>query len=138
MNPTQPATAPVRVLVAKPGLDGHDRGAKVVSIALARAGCEVIYSGLHKSVEEIVQVAAEEAVDVVGLSLLSGAHLEILRSLVERLRAAGLANVRVVVGGNIPHVDRTRLLELGAAAVFPTGSDLDEICRTVRGLGPRT
>lgn len=126
--------APVRVLVAKPGLDGHDRGAKVVAIALAHAGCEVIYTGLHRSVEEIVAAAAEEGVDAIGISVLSGAHLDLTRRLVEGLRAAGLAGVKVVVGGNIPHGDRQHLVEMGAAAVFPTGSDLEEICRWFQGL----
>ncbi len=137
MDPAPLPGQPVRVLVAKPGLDGHDRGAKVVALALVRAGCEVIYTGLHKSIEQIVAAAADEDVDVVGISILSGAHVHLTRALLERLRAEGLDGVRVLVGGNIPHADRARLLELGAAAVFPTGANLDEISRFVVDLPPR-
>ena len=122
---------PVRVLIAKPGLDGHDKGAKVVAQALRDAGCEVIYTGLHKTIDEIVEVALQEDVDVIGLSILSGAHLPLTEQLMRRLREEGMEDVAVIVGGNIPHQDRPKLLELGATAVFATGSRLDEIAEFV-------
>ena len=122
---------PVRVLIAKPGLDGHDKGAKVVAQALRDAGCEVIYTGLHKSIDEIVEAALQEDVDVIGLSILSGAHLSLTEQLMQRLQEEGMDDVMVVVGGNIPHRDRPKLLELGAAAVFATGSRLEEIIEFV-------
>lgn len=137
MSEVPAGLSPVRVLVAKPGLDGHDRGAKVVALALVRAGCEVIYTGLHKTIEEIVDIAVQEDVDVIGLSILSGAHLHLTERLLERLRAEGLADVRVIVGGNLPPLDRPKLLALGAAAVFPTSSDLEEIGRVIRALPRR-
>jgi methylmalonyl-CoA mutase C-terminal domain/subunit len=120
----------LRVLIAKPGLDGHDRGAKVVALALRDAGVEVIYTGLHQQVERVVAVAVTEAVDVVALSILSGAHLSLTRKLLASLDAAGIrGDVKVVVGGAIPPPDVPRLLELGVARVFPTGTPLDEIVR---------
>lgn len=128
---------PIRVLIAKPGLDGHDKGAKVVAQALRDAGCEVIYTGLHKTIDEIVQIAIQEDVDVIGLSILSGAHLPLTEQLVERLRERGLDDVIIVVGGNIPHKDRPKLLELGAAAVFPTGSRLEDIVAFISQKGER-
>lgn len=128
---------PLRVLVAKPGLDGHDKGAKVVAHTLRDAGCEVIYTGLHKTIDQIVEIALEEDVDIVGLSILSGAHLELTAKLLESLRAEGLEDVLVLVGGNIPHRDRPKLLELGAHAVFPTASSLDDIVSFVKSVTPR-
>ncbi len=125
---------PRRVLIAKPGLDGHDKGAKVVALALRDAGCEVIYTGLHKTIEQIVEAALEEDVDIIGLSVLSGAHLELTRKLMQRLREAGMDDVGVLIGGNIPHQDRPKLLELGAQAVFPTASSLDDIVTFVRQI----
>ena len=121
----------IRVLIAKPGLDGHDRGAKVVALALRDAGMEVIYSGLHRTVEEIVEAAIQEDVDVIGLSILSGAHLPLSEKILVQLRAAG-ADIPVVVGGNIPVRDHDALRVLGVAGVFPTSSDFDEIARGVR------
>ena len=121
----------IRVLIAKPGLDGHDRGAKVVALALRDAGMEVIYSGLHRTVEEIVEAAMQEDVDVIGLSILSGAHLPLSEKILAQLRAAG-ADIPVVVGGNIPVRDHDALRALGVAGVFPTSSDFDEIARGVR------
>lgn len=112
----------VRVLVAKPGLDGHDRGAKVVSLALQEAGFEVIYTGLHQTVEQIVAAALQEGVDVIGLSIMSGAHLPICRRLVELCRAEGLTDVLLVVGGVIPQPDVARLQDLGIHGVFPGGT----------------
>ena len=116
-----------RILIAKPGLDGHDRGAKVVAQALREAGMEVIYTGLHQTPEQIVEAALQEDVDIVGLSIMSGAHLPLTARVVNGLRQAGLSDVAVVVGGVIPERDREKLLELGAAAVFPTGARLEEI-----------
>src|SRR5574341_920506 len=119
--------APIRVLIAKPGLDGHDRGAKVVAHALREAGCEVIYTGLHQTIDEIVEAALQEDVDIIGLSILSGAHLPLTEDLMSRLSAEGLTDKRVLVGGNIPRQDVDALLGLGVAAVFPTGSRLEDI-----------
>lgn len=125
---------PLRVLIGKPGLDGHDKGAKVVAQALRNAGCEVIYTGLHKTIDQIVEAALQEDVDIIGLSMLSGAHLELTEKLMRRLREEGLHDMVVLVGGNIPHRDRSKLLELGAKAVFPTASPLAEIVSFVRSV----
>jgi len=123
---------PIRVLVAKPGLDGHDRGAKVVAHALQEAGMEVIYSGLHQTVAQIAEAASQEDVDVIGLSVLSGAHMAITQSLVAKLKELGVNDALVVVGGNIPAKDRPALIAAGAHGVFPTGSNLDEIIKFIR------
>jgi methylmalonyl-CoA mutase C-terminal domain/subunit len=129
----------LRVLIAKPGLDGHDRGAKVVALALRDAGVEVIYTGLHQEVERIAAVARAEAVDVVALSVLSGAHLPLTRKLVASLDGLGIrGDLKLVVGGAIPPQDVPRLLELGVARVFPTGTPLDEIVRWFGGLDHRS
>jgi methylmalonyl-CoA mutase C-terminal domain/subunit len=125
----------MKILVAKPGLDGHDRGAKVVVHALRDAGMEVIYSGLKRTPDEIVAEAIEEDVDVVGLSILSGAHLTLARRVVDGLRARGAADVRVVVGGTIPPRDIEMLLALGVARVFPMGTPLGEIVRAFKESG---
>jgi methylmalonyl-CoA mutase C-terminal domain/subunit len=117
----------LRVLVAKPGLDGHDRGAKVVARGLRDAGMEVIYSGLHKTPGQIVRTAVDEDVQVVGLSILSGAHNRLLPAVVEGLRAAGLDDVLVIAGGIIPEADQQRLSEAGISAVFEPGTPLAEI-----------
>ena len=121
--------APLRVLIAKPGLDGHDRGAKVVAQALRDAGVEVVYSGLKRTPEEIVQAAIQEDVDVVGLSILSGAHLPLSRKVLEGLRAHGAHDIRVVVGGIIPPRDVAALVALGVHRVFPMGTPLPDIVR---------
>ena len=126
------ASPKVRVLVGKPGLDGHDRGAKVVALALRDAGFEVIYSGLHRSVEEIVAQAKAEAVEIIGLSIMSGAHLPICRKLVELCRQEGLDDVLLVVGGVIPRQDVPQLLELGIHGVFPGGSSFEEFVGWLR------
>ena len=118
---------PVRILIAKPGLDGHDRGAKVVALALRDAGFEVIYTGLHQTVEQIVEAALQEDVDVIGLSILSGAHLPLTERIIARLREEGMKDTQVIVGGNIPARDTEPLKALGVAGVFPTGSRLEEI-----------
>jgi methylmalonyl-CoA mutase C-terminal domain/subunit len=122
----------IRVLIAKPGLDGHDRGAKVVALALRDAGFEVIYTGLHQTVEQIVETATQEDVDVIGLSILSGAHLPITNKLISRLREAKMDDVLVLVGGNIPERDATPLKELGVAGVFPSSSSFDDIAKFIR------
>jgi methylmalonyl-CoA mutase C-terminal domain/subunit len=122
----------MKVLVAKPGLDGHDRGAKVVVQALRDAGMEVVYSGLKRTPDEIVAEAIEEDVDVVGLSILSGAHLALARRVLDGLRAKGAADVRVVVGGIIPPRDVEPLLVLGVERVFPMGTPLPEIVRAFK------
>jgi len=119
----------VKVLIAKPGLDGHDRGAKVVAHALRDAGVEVVYSGLKRTPEEIVAEAIQEDVDVVGLSVLSGAHVPLTRRVLEGLRAQGAGDVRVVVGGTIPPRDVEALLALGVGRVFPMGTPLPEIVK---------
>lgn len=128
---------PIRVLIGKPGLDGHDKGAKVVAHALRNAGCEVIYTGLHKTVDQIVEAALQEDVDLVGLSILSGAHVELTEKLMRRLQDEGMAEVSVLIGGNIPHQDRPKLLALGVGAVFPTSASLDEIVSFVKNINPQ-
>lgn len=122
----------LRVLVGKPGLDGHDRGAKVVALALKDAGMEVIYTGLHQTVPSIVKQAVQEAVDVIGLSIMSGAHIPICRKLMEMMKDEDLGNVMVVVGGVIPNKDIALLKELGVDGVFPGGSPFDEIVRFIK------
>ena len=112
----------IRVLVAKPGLDGHDRGAKIVARALRDAGMEVIYTGIRQTSEMIVQAAAQEDVDVVGMSILSGAHMEILPDIIHLLKEQGMEDVITVVGGIIPEADREPLQELGISAVFGPGT----------------
>jgi methylmalonyl-CoA mutase C-terminal domain/subunit len=118
---------PLRVLVAKPGLDGHDRGAKVVAHGLRDAGFEVIYTGLKRTAEEIVAEAVQEDVDVIGLSILSGAHLTLSRKVLDRLREAGAGDVALVVGGTIPARDAEALVGLGVRRVFPMGTRLPDI-----------
>jgi len=117
---------PVRVLIAKPGLDGHDRGAKVITRALRDAGFEVIYTGRHQSVDAITTTAIDEDVDVVGVSILSGAHIDYCTRLAAGLKAAGRDDVALLVGGVIPQDDVPSLVELGYS-VFPTGSSLDQV-----------
>ena len=124
---------PYRVIVAKPGLDGHDRGAKVIARALRDAGFEVIYTGLHQTPEQVVQVAVQEDADAVGLSLLSGAHLTLVPRVLDGLRAEGLGDVLVIVGGIIPDADIPTLKELGVAAVFTPGAPLQTIVQEVAG-----
>ncbi|NUP35359.1 MAG: methylmalonyl-CoA mutase [Streptomycetaceae bacterium] len=124
----------VRVLVAKPGLDGHDRGAKIVARALRDAGFEVVFTGIRQKVEDIVAIALQEDVAVVGLSILSGAHIALTARTVAALRAADAGDMAVIVGGTIPAADVARLHEAGAAAVFPTGTPLDTLVAEVRKL----
>jgi methylmalonyl-CoA mutase, C-terminal domain len=131
--PTGSTSTPhrIRVLIAKPGLDGHDRGAKVVARALRDAGMEVIYTGLRQSPEQIVAAAAQEDVDAIGLSILSGAHLAICRRVVELLKEKGIEGVRVFVGGIIPAQDIPELKKLGIADVFLPGASLQDVVRLV-------
>ncbi len=117
----------LRVVIAKPGLDGHDRGAKVIARALRDAGMEVIYTGLRQTPEQIVATALQEDADVVGLSILSGAHNHIAPRLMELLREKGLDDVLVVIGGIIPDVDIARLKEIGVKGVFLPGTPMQEI-----------
>jgi methylmalonyl-CoA mutase, C-terminal domain len=118
---------PYRVVVAKPGLDGHDRGAKVIARALRDAGFEVIYTGLHQTPEQVVQAVVQEDADAVGLSLLSGAHLTLVPKVIDGLKAAGLEDILVIVGGIIPEDDLPVLKEMGVAQVFTPGASLDQI-----------
>ncbi len=114
-----------RVLLAKPGLDGHDRGAKVIAHALKDAGFEVIYTGLHQTVDMIAQAAVQEDADVIGLSIMSGAHIPICTKLIALLKEKGAGDIPVIVGGVIPSKDIPTLKEMGVAEVFPGGSDID-------------
>ncbi len=118
---------PPRILIAKPGLDGHDRGAKVVARALRDAGCEVIYSGLHQTPEQIVETAIQEDVNAIGLSVLSGAHMTLFPKVVELLAARDAADIIVFGGGIIPDADIPILKEKGLAAIFTPGAPLTEI-----------
>ena len=117
----------MKVLIAKPGLDGHDRGAKVVAQALRDAGIEVVYSGLKRTPDEIVQEAVQEDVDAIGLSILSGAHLLLSRKVLDGLRAQGAEDIKVIVGGIVPPRDVNPLRELGVHRVFPMGTPLADI-----------
>jgi len=118
---------PIRVLIAKPGLDGHDVGAKLVCRSLMAAGMEVVYTGLRQAPRAIVKAALEEAVDVVGLSILSGAHVPLCAKVAAEMKAQGLEGVLWLVGGNIPRQDLPALQELGVAGIFPTGSPFEDI-----------
>jgi methylmalonyl-CoA mutase C-terminal domain/subunit len=122
----------IRVLIAKPGLDGHDRGAKVVALALKDAGMEVIYTGLHKTIDEIVNTALQEDVDVIGLSIYSGAHVPLSQKLMNRLKERDLTDKMVLVGGNISRRDIKTLLDYGVKAVFPVGARLEDIINFIK------
>jgi methylmalonyl-CoA mutase C-terminal domain/subunit len=126
------STAPLRVVVAKPGLDGHDRGAKVVARALRDAGMEVIYTGLHQTPEQIVEAAIQEDADAVGLSVLSGAHMTLFRKVIDLLRARDAGDIVVFGGGIIPEADLPELREMGVARVFTPGAPTQEIVEWVR------
>jgi methylmalonyl-CoA mutase C-terminal domain/subunit len=123
---------PIRVLVAKPGLDGHDRGAKVIARALRDAGMEVIYTGLRQTPEMVVNAALQEDVQVIGLSILSGAHNAIVPRVLELLREKNMTDVKVIVGGIIPDEDAGELKRQGVAAVFQPGASLDDIVEFIR------
>ena len=122
----------IKILIGKPGLDGHDRGAKVIALALRDAGMEVIYTGLHQTVEQIVKAAVQEAVDIVGLSIMSGAHLPICRKILQMMKSEGIQEIPVVVGGVIPKQDIPKLEQLGISAVFPGGTSFDGIVSGIK------
>jgi methylmalonyl-CoA mutase, C-terminal domain len=141
--PTTASTAardrasPIRVLIAKPGLDGHDRGAKVMARALRDAGFEVVYTGLFQTPEMIANAALQEDVDVVGLSILSGAHMALFPRIMEELRARGLDDVLVVAGGTIPAEDIPEIRAMGIAAVFGPGTSFADAVAFLRDHAPR-
>jgi methylmalonyl-CoA mutase C-terminal domain/subunit len=123
----------IRVVVAKPGLDGHDRGAKIIARALRDAGMEVIYTGLHQTPEQIAETVIQEDADAVGLSILSGAHMTLVPRVVELLADQGIDDVLITVGGTIPAEDIPELKKLGVAEVFTPGAGTDEIVEFIRG-----
>jgi len=127
------STRKIRVVVAKPGLDGHDRGAKIIARALRDAGMEVIYTGLHQTPEQIVETALQEDADAVGISILSGAHMTLVPRIVELLRDQQAEEVLVVVGGTIPAQDVPELKQLGVAEVFGPGASTQDIVEFIRG-----
>ena len=131
------ADARIRVLVAKPGLDGHDRGAKVVARGLRDTGMEVIYTGIHRTPEQIVRAAVDEDVQVVGVSILSGAHNRLLPEIVAGLRKEGLGDVLVVVGGIVPEPDAVNLVAAGVSCVFSPGTPIAEIAAFIREKAPK-
>ncbi len=122
----------IRVLIAKPGLDGHDKGAKIVARGLKDAGMEVLYTGIRQTVDGIVKTALQEGVDVIGLSILSGTHLSICEEMMEKMKREDLTDILVLVGGIIPQKDVSRLKELGIAEVFRPGSTVNQIVDFLR------
>ena len=131
-----PANRKIRVLVAKPGLDGHDRGAKIIARALRDAGMEVIYTGLRQTPEMIVEAALQEDVDVIGLSILSGAHLSLTGRIMELMKQNDLADVKVILGGIIPEEDHAALYTMGVSAIFGPGSHTDAIAEHIHRVVP--
>jgi methylmalonyl-CoA mutase, C-terminal domain len=129
---TQTSAPPIRILVAKPGLDGHDRGAKVIARALRDAGFEVIYTGLRQTPEQIANAAVQEDVAVVALSILSGAHMTLVPRVIELLRAQDAGDIMVLVGGTIPDADIPKLKEAGVAEVFGPGTDTRDVVQYLR------
>jgi methylmalonyl-CoA mutase cobalamin-binding domain/chain len=128
----------IRVVIAKPGLDGHDRGAKIIARALRDAGMEVIYTGLHQTPEQIVETAIQEDADAVGVSILSGAHMTLVPKILEGLKDNGVEDVVVVVGGTIPKPDVEELKQQGVAEVFTPGAPVSEIVEFLRERVPVT
>ena len=122
-----------RVVVAKPGLDGHDRGAKIIARALRDSGMEVIYTGLHQTPEQIVETVIQEDADAIGVSILSGAHMTLVPKILELLEAEGIDDVLITVGGTIPNKDIEALKEMGVSGVFTPGAPTDEIVEFIRG-----
>jgi methylmalonyl-CoA mutase C-terminal domain/subunit len=122
----------IRILIAKPGLDGHDRGAKVVAQALRDAGMEVIYTGLHQTIDQITNTAVQESVDVIGLSIMSGAHLPICEKLKREMKKKKIDDILVVVGGVIPKRDIPKLKKIGIKGIFPGGTPFDESIRWIK------
>lgn len=125
---------PAKVLIAKPGLDGHDQGAKVLCLALKNAGFEVIYTGLHQSIKAIVNTAIQEDVDIIGISVMTGNHLHLTEKLTEEMKKSGIEDKTLIVGGNIPKQDRAKLEELGAKEIFSTGSKFDSVINFIREI----
>jgi methylmalonyl-CoA mutase, C-terminal domain len=125
---------PIRVLIAKPGLDGHDRGAKVIARALRDAGMEVIYTGLRQTPDMIAEAALQEDVDIVGLSILSGAHMALIPRIRETMNASGLDDVPLILGGIIPEVDKAQLEAMGVQGIFGPGTATDAIATFIRQL----
>jgi len=132
MTQVQTSAPPIRILVAKPGLDGHDRGAKVIARALRDAGFEVIYTGLRQTPEQIANAAVQEDVAVVALSILSGAHMTLVPRVIELLRAQEAGDIMVLVGGTIPDADIPKLKEAGVAEVFGPGTDTRDVVKYLR------
>ena len=132
------AQRPIRVLIAKPGLDGHDRGAKVIARALRDAGMEVIYTGLRQTSDMIVSAAVQEDVDVVGLSILSGAHMHYFQEITDKLKARGAEDILIFGGGIVPDEDLPKLTEMGVAAIFTPGTSTQEVVRFLRETLPET
>ncbi len=124
----------IRILIAKPGLDGHDKGAKIVTLALRDAGMEVIYSGLHKTLDQIMQTAIQKSVNVIGLSIMSGAHLPICEKMIAMMKEQGLNNVYLTIGGVIPYQDIPKLKKMGVAKVFPGGTSFKDITAGISKL----
>lgn len=124
----------IKILIGKPGLDGHDRGAKIIALALRDAGMEVLYTGLHQTIEEIVRMAVQEAVDVIGLSIMSGAHLPICKALLELMKDQGIEDIPVTVGGVIPKQDIPKLKGLGIKGVFPGGARFDDVIAGIKEI----
>jgi methylmalonyl-CoA mutase C-terminal domain/subunit len=124
----------IKILVGKPGLDGHDRGAKIIALALRDAGMEVIYTGLHQTIEQIVRTAVQEAVDIIGLSIMSGAHIPISKKMLALMREQAIEESPVVVGGVIPKQDIPKLKSLGIKGVYPGGTPFDEIIAGIQEI----
>jgi methylmalonyl-CoA mutase C-terminal domain/subunit len=122
----------IRILVAKPGLDGHDRGAKVIAQALRDGGMEVIYTGLHQTIDQIINTAIQEDVDVIGLSIMSGAHLPICEKLVKKMKEKKIEDIMLVVGGVLPKRDIPLLQKMGIEGIFPGGTPFDESIRWIK------
>ncbi len=134
MNTKNPQSSKIRILIAKPGLDGHDRGAKVVARALRDAGMEVIYTGLHQTPEMIVEAAIQEDVDIIGVSILSGAHMTVFPRILELLKEKGAEHIKVIGGGIIPKDDMAELKKMGVSELFGPGTPTTEIVEYVRRL----
>jgi len=124
----------IKILIAKPGLDGHDKGAKIVALALRDAGMEVVYTGLHQQIEQIVRTAIQEAVDIIGLSIMSGAHLSICEKLLEAMKQENIESTGVVVGGVIPARDISKLKQMGIKGVYPGGTPFDEMIEDIKAI----
>jgi methylmalonyl-CoA mutase C-terminal domain/subunit len=124
----------IRVIIGKPGLDGHDKGAKTVAMALKNAGMEVIYTGRRQSVDQILNAAIQEGVDIIGLSILSGVHIEVTEELITKMKEKGIEEIPIVVGGVIPKKDTLSLKKMGVKEVFPIGSTFEEIVKGIEKI----